>query len=343
MPRVSVIMPVRAREEEDVQWVQEAIASLKAQTYTDWELWIVNDRSSVSLAALRPVVKSSANIHAVKAHGEGVAAARNTGVERCAGELLLPMDHDDILPPEALETLVEAWDEEGKDFGVVYGDVISFGQDFERHMQMPNFLFQTLLRTLIMPIGSLHSKASWREIGGWKDEFQGGLEDWAYWIELAVNGYWGYHVPVVTYHYRRHARGRLAALRTGEDKFAEQQALIKEHFLEYYNGKEPKMCRGCGHGRPRMQRGGGSVPRPRAPAQFDAASAAIGLVQVRYRGTRQGSFGITGKATGWKYQVPGGQGCLVESVANGKVGVHPDDVLMFRNYDGGRAFVVEAA
>jgi glycosyltransferase involved in cell wall biosynthesis len=238
-------MPIRATREENVTWTQEAIASVKMQSYPDWELYLVTDQSTVSLAGLKPVLKGDDRLHAMKAKGRGVAAARNTGVAACKGTLLLPMDHDDILPSDSLETLLEAWDSKGKDFGVVYGDVVSFGTDFERFMKMPQFLFQTLLNTLIMPIGSLHSKASSIEIGGWKGKFQGGLEDWAYWIEMAVNGYWGHHVPQVTYHYRRHPHGRLAALRT-EDKMDAQRALIREHFADYYNGKEPKMCYGCG-------------------------------------------------------------------------------------------------
>ncbi len=340
-PRVSVIMPIRATRDENVVWAQEAIASLKAQTYPDWELFLVSDRSTVSLLPLKPVIKEDNRIHAMKAKGVGVAAARNTGVEACNGMLLLPMDHDDILPEESMEVLVGAWDEEGKEFGVVYGDIISFGPDFERHMQMPNFLFQTLLKTLIMPIGSLHSKASSLEIGGWKDEFQGGLEDWAYWIEMAVNGYWGYHVPQVVYRYRRHPHGRLAALRT-QDKFPVQQALIREYFEEYYNGKEPKMCRGCGKARTVAPRGNvaGAV-RPPTPALF-AAQAASNMVLVKYMGKRAAGFGITGKATGIKYVVPGGRGCLVENQQTGKVGVHPNDVQFFRGYDGGGTFVVEA-
>jgi hypothetical protein len=337
-------MPIRARVEEDVVWAGEAIQSLMTQSYKDWELIIVNDRSTVSLAPLKPLVKNNDNIFARKSKQPGVAHARNLGAQEARGELLLPLDHDDLFPPKALEVMLEAWEAGGKDFGVVYGDVISFGPDYQRHMDMPTFLFQTLLNTLIMPIGSLHARAAWQEIGGWKDKFQGGLEDWAYWIEMTVNGYHGYHVEEVTYHYRRHAHGRLAALRTNEDKFAQQKALIHQEFQAYYDGKEPKMCRGCGKGRPgRFRPRGAAAPAPpAAAAAFSATVSPQSLVIVKYIGSKKASFGITGKATGWKYSVPGGKGCIVEG-PNGKPGVHPNDAQFFRRYDSGRAFMVEQA
>ena len=335
-------MPVKATIEEDVGWVAEAIRSVRAQTYKDWEIRLVNDHSTVSLAPLKKlVVGSNDQIHASKTgkDGAGVAFARNLAASEAQGELLLPLDHDDILPPKAMQTMVEAWDSQGKDFGVVYGDVLSFGPDFQRHMPMPKFLFTTLLRTLIMPIGSLHAKSAWKEIGGWNDKFQGGLEDWAYWIEMAVNGYHGFHIPMVTYHYRRHSHGRLAALRTNEDKFGQQRALIHQHFQEYYDGKEPKMCKGCGS--KILGRWSGRTARPSPAPTFQATtSVSSERVLVKYIGRRSGGFHVTGRATGWRYYVPGGYNCIVEG-PDTKPGVHQSDVEYFRGYDGGRAFMVE--
>lgn len=340
MVRVSVITPVRATTEEDVLWLREAIESVRAQTYADWEMVIVNDGSTVTLSSLKDVISGDDRIRALKNAGSGVSTARNTAVENAVGELLLPLDHDDVLPPDAMQIMVDAWDGDGKDFGVVYGDVLSFGVDFERFLDMPIFSWGTLLRTLIMPIGSLHSKASWKDIGGWDPAFQKGLEDWEYWIRMAVNGYHGYHVQTVTYHYRRHGHGRLATLRTQEGAFSEQQAAIRTKYQDYYNGKEPKMCRGCGRAKLAFKPLGIPPKAPPGPAAFAAANVATGLVIVKYSGNRGASFGIVGRATGWKYNVPGGRGCIVEG-PNGKPGVHPDDVQFFKNYDGGRTFTVD--
>lgn len=339
MANISVIMPVRAYDEDNVGWLVEAIESVQAQTYTEWQLIIINDQSEVPLDAVRPYLRDD-RILARKTTPEasGVAYARNLGASLAAGQFLLPVDHDDILPPRAMATLLEAWEAGGKDYGVVYGDVESFGVNFRRHMDMPKFFFATLLRTLIMPIGSLHEKSAWKEIGGWDSTFQIGLEDWEYWIRMAVNGYHGYHVEDVVYHYRRHAKGRLASLRGDPSKHEEAKALIHQKYEEYYNGREPKMCRGCGRGAPVGHR---PAHQP-APVPIMAAVASVAQQDrtlVKYIGSREGSFGVRGKASGWNYTVPGGHGCQVIA-PDGKPGVHRDDVQYFRRYGGGGTFMV---
>lgn len=342
MVNISVVMPVKAYKEENVQWLAEAIDSVQAQTFSDWELIIVNDHSEVPLKAIGDYVKGDDRITACKTSAEamGVAYARNLGASKAVGQFLLPMDHDDILPPKSMEHLLEGWEAGGKDFGVIYGDVESFGVDFRKHMKMPKFFFGTLMRTLIMPIGSLHEKSAWKEIGGWDPAFQVGLEDWEYWIRMTIEGHHGYHVETVTYHYRRHDQGRLARLRANDDQFAEARALIRTKHEAYYNGKEPKMCRGCGKGRPMGHRPSG-VPAPTPPIAAADSVAASDRILVKYVGQRGAAFGIVGRASGWRYSIPGGYGCQVLAT-DGRPGVHPSDVQYFRKYDGGRAFMVEA-
>jgi glycosyltransferase involved in cell wall biosynthesis len=338
-PNISVITPVRAKREEDVTWLAKAIESVLEQTYEGWEMIIVNDSSEVSLSPIKKYITEHENIMAMKSNGAGVSNARNTAAANARCRFLLPLDHDDILPPKAMEYLVDGWTAGGKDFGVVYGNVLSFGVDFQRHMEMPNFFFGTLLRTLIMPIGSLHEKSSWAHIGGWDPNFQIGLEDWEYWIRMAINGFHGYRVEAVVYHYRRHAHGRLAHLRAHDEDFTAARAAVRAKHSEYYNGKEPQMCRGCGGGaRPGSRRPTGMSAPTRVTVQASTVPAEDRAI-VEYIGNRGGSFGVVGRPSGWRYQIPGGSGSLVKG-PDGRPGVHKSDVRFFRAYDGGRAFRV---
>ncbi len=342
VPRVSVIVPVKARRDEDVAWLREAMESVVAQTYEDWEMIIINDSSDIPLQPVGDLVKSDDRISAVRSRAPGAPEARNTGLELAKGELLLPLDHDDTLPEDALDTFVKAWDGGGDGYGIVYGDVLAFGTDFQRHMAMPQFNFTTLLRTLIMPVGSLCSTAAAREVGGWDPAFQIGLEEWEFFIRMVINGYHGYHVDAVTYNYRRHAHGRLAHLRANEARHNEAREAIRAKHRDYYNGKEPKMCRSCGGRRPtpfRPKRTVTPTPPPK-PAQFVAAVAESGRVLVKYKGRRGAEFGVTGRPSGTKYTIPGGKDSLVLG-PDGKPGIDPRDANFFRRYDGGRAFVVE--
>lgn len=103
MPRISIVMPYR----NSAATLREALGSVKAQTFTDWELLAVDDRSSdgsaeivADFAATEPRVRCLKNDS-----GPGVVGASETaGRAAAAGcEWLARMDSDDISHPERLE------------------------------------------------------------------------------------------------------------------------------------------------------------------------------------------------------------------------------------------------
>ena len=97
MPRVSVIIPTYNR----AALVQDAAASVLAQTFRDFELLVVDDGSTdgtpEALAAFAGEIK-------VLRHPQrrGVSAARNTGIAAAQGEMLAFLDSDDLWLPEKL-------------------------------------------------------------------------------------------------------------------------------------------------------------------------------------------------------------------------------------------------
>lgn len=105
MPLVSVVMPVYNRE----LLVAEAIESILAQTFTDFELIIVDDGSQdCSAEIIRSYAARDARIRCVMLEqNTGEASARNRGLEVARGEFVTSMDSDDISLPERLEKQVE--------------------------------------------------------------------------------------------------------------------------------------------------------------------------------------------------------------------------------------------
>lgn len=99
--RISIVMPYR----NSAATLPEALASVKAQTFGDWELLAVDDRSSdgsaeivAAFAASEPRVKCLTNDS-----GPGVVGASETAGRIAAAEWLARMDSDDISHPERLE------------------------------------------------------------------------------------------------------------------------------------------------------------------------------------------------------------------------------------------------
>ena len=100
MPRVSVIIPTYNRRD----FVREAIASVCAQTYRDFELIIVDDGSTDGTVRIVEEFRQERtdSIQYIFQTNQGVSAARNHGVVRSSGELLTFLDSDDVWQPEKL-------------------------------------------------------------------------------------------------------------------------------------------------------------------------------------------------------------------------------------------------
>jgi glycosyltransferase involved in cell wall biosynthesis len=104
MPLVTVIIPTRNR----LSLTAEAIGSVQAQTYSNWELNLVDDASDDGSAGqLRSLAEHDPRIHviALKERG-GQSRARQIGLEHSSAPLIAPLDSDDLWLPEKLATQV---------------------------------------------------------------------------------------------------------------------------------------------------------------------------------------------------------------------------------------------
>ncbi|WP_294488355.1 glycosyltransferase [uncultured Mailhella sp.] len=116
MPRVSILMPVYNTRPEHLR---EAMDSMLAQTFTDFEFLILNDCSTDP--QVEEVVKSYHDpriVYAVNERNLGISGSRNRLLDMAQGEYIAVMDHDDISLPERLEKEVAFLDEH-PDVGLV--------------------------------------------------------------------------------------------------------------------------------------------------------------------------------------------------------------------------------
>lgn len=103
-PLVSVVMPVYNTE----KYLAEAIESILTQTFSDFELIIVDDASQDGSPAIsRSYAERDSRIHVIElAENRGDGAARNRGLAAAAGEYFTSPDSDDISLPQRLEKQV---------------------------------------------------------------------------------------------------------------------------------------------------------------------------------------------------------------------------------------------
>jgi glycosyltransferase involved in cell wall biosynthesis len=117
MPAVSVITPFL----NVAQYLSAAIESVQMQTFTDWEMILVDDGSSDgSVEIATAAAAADPRIRLIRSNGRGAAAARNAGLRIASGKFVTFLDGDDLFEPEKFEKDIEVF--EGKPQAMVtYG------------------------------------------------------------------------------------------------------------------------------------------------------------------------------------------------------------------------------
>lgn len=100
MPVVSIILPTFNRADT----ILRAVRSVLAQSFSDWELLVIDDGSTDDTAAL--VTGLDARIHIIHQKNAGVYVARNNGLKRSRGEYITFLDSDDEWMPNFLAITV---------------------------------------------------------------------------------------------------------------------------------------------------------------------------------------------------------------------------------------------
>ena len=99
-PAVSIILPTYNR----VDTLERAVRSVKAQTFGDWELIVVDDGSQDgSDALIEKIARDDPRIRLLRQANAGVAAARNTGLSAARGGWITFLDSDDAWLPHFLD------------------------------------------------------------------------------------------------------------------------------------------------------------------------------------------------------------------------------------------------
>ncbi|MBI1886455.1 MAG: glycosyltransferase [Chloroflexi bacterium] len=120
-PRVSLVMPVYNPE---LDWLREAIDSVRGQAYDNWELCIADDCST--LPGVREVLKEYAAADSrIKVtylpENRGIAGASSAALALASGEFVGLLDNDDELKPDALFEVVRLLNER-PDLDFIYSD-----------------------------------------------------------------------------------------------------------------------------------------------------------------------------------------------------------------------------
>ncbi|WP_244476785.1 glycosyltransferase family 2 protein [Methylobacterium sp. Leaf117] len=201
-PRISIVMPVY---DTPKRWLEAAIASVQAQAYEDWELCLCDDNSPAphiwpmlqAYAAADPRIK----IHRRATNGR-ISGASNDAMALATGAYMTLMDHDDLIPDNALYAFARVLNaDDTVDF--IYSDEDKISIDGVRYEPFfkPDWSPEALEACMYTAHLALYRMDIVRRIGGFRDACNG-AQDYDFALRYTEHVRNVVHVPKVLYHWR---------------------------------------------------------------------------------------------------------------------------------------------
>jgi GT2 family glycosyltransferase len=206
-PRFSVIMPVYNTPEN---LLREALASVRAQLYRNWELCIADDASPSGHVSriLAEAAAEDSRIKWVRREQNGqIAAATNSALALATGAFVVLMDHDDLLAEQALYEVAAELNLH-PDADILYSDedqIDSAGRRTTPYFK-PDWNIELMLgHNMISHLGA-YRRSLVDRIGGMRPGYEGSQDyDLALRAAAATDTSRIRHIPAILYHWRQHA------------------------------------------------------------------------------------------------------------------------------------------
>jgi GT2 family glycosyltransferase len=230
-PLISVVVPVYNVDE---RYLREAIESVRGQIYQNWELCIVDDRSSIS--ALHSVIESYAQLdsrirYRFLSTNVGISDATNAAVELAKGDFIGFLDHDDLLREHTLSSVVAELNRHpGAELLFTDEDRLSQAglrcKPYFKGGWNPELMLSHNAVCHFMVVRS----ATFRELGGMRSVCNG-AQDWDLALRVAerVGREKIHHIPQVLYHWRESPSSTALNLDSKPYVRTAQQRVLSEH------------------------------------------------------------------------------------------------------------------
>lgn len=222
-PRVSVVLPTYSRAD----LLPGAIDSILAQTFTDWELIIVDDGSiDTTPDVIREYEAKDGRIRSIRNQpNKKLPASLNIGMDAATGAYLTWTSDDNFFRPTAIQRMVEELDAD-PELGVVYADCMLIDDNLKEleiaAVDRPEILLQwNCVRGCFMYRHEVHNALKGYDVNRFL------VEDWDFWLRASMQFKFK-PLKEDLYLYRMH-EGSLTATRLAE--IHTKTALLIEEYL----------------------------------------------------------------------------------------------------------------
>ena len=204
-PLISIAVPAY---QTPVEFLRQMIESLIVQTYSNWELCIVN-ASPDNEEMQKVLAEYSAGDSRVRfcnlKENLGIAENTNRAFAMAKGEFVGLLDHDDLLAPNALYEIVKILQDHPQ-ADALYTDEDKVTTELDEHFQphlKPDFNLDLLRSNNYICHFFVVRKSIVEKAGGFRKEFDG-AQDYDFIFRCTENAGEVLHVPEILYHWRTH-------------------------------------------------------------------------------------------------------------------------------------------
>jgi glycosyltransferase involved in cell wall biosynthesis len=167
------------------RFIKEMLESVFNQTFTDYEVIVVNDGSTDNTAEILNTVTHE-KVKIIHTENRGPALARNTAIELAKSPVIMNLDADDKIAPGLLEKAYTVFCS-NLNVGIVHFDAECFGAKSGK-FEIGEYSLESMLYDNRINSQSLFRKQDWRTVGGYSPELIYGLEDWDFWLRIIEMG-----------------------------------------------------------------------------------------------------------------------------------------------------------
>ena len=224
-PLISIITPLYNTPKE---YFVDYLRSLQEQTYTNWEVCLV-DASSSQLEYVKNIQDKRLKYKRLD-ENRGISENSNQALQLASGEFIALVDHDDMLSPDALYKVVKKLNENPKtDF--IYTDEDKFEGNIENRFYpffKPDYSPDFLRSNNYVCHLSIIRKSLIEKIGGFRKEFDG-AQDYDLILRVTENTDKIVHIPDILYHWRIHSASTAQNMETKMYAIEAGKKAIEEH------------------------------------------------------------------------------------------------------------------
>jgi GT2 family glycosyltransferase len=227
-PLISIITPIF---DTPVLRLEEAIQSVLAQAYENWELLLIDDGSTdADLVRILPNLaqRDRRIVHANLGQHGGISAASNRGLEIARGEWVTFLDHDDVLEPDALFQIVSALQMHPQ-VDMIYSDEDKLGKDgLEAPLFKPDWSPDFFLSYNYVGHLTAVRRDLVQKVGGFRSLFDS-AQDYDLFFRVTELTSRIHHIPRVLYHWRRSENSSAISVRQKPEQLEASRRAVEDH------------------------------------------------------------------------------------------------------------------